>query len=263
MSDPLPADDDRDRDPARRAGPRCWCRRPGPCRGPVRARCWSASRRPASTGRTCCSGRAPIRRRPARPTFPASRSPARSWRSARAPRAVAARRPRLRAGGRRRLCGVLPGPREQRAAGARRPRHASRRRAMPETFFTVWTNVFERGGLKAGETFLVHGGTSGIGTTAIKLAKAFGATVFTTAGSGREMRGLRRSSGADRRHQLPHAGFRRGGEGRDRRARRRRHPRHGRRRLYRPQLRGGRRRWPDRADRLPGAVDRRRSTSAG
>jgi NADPH2:quinone reductase len=55
--------------------------------------------------------------------------------------------------------------------------------AIPETFFTVWTNVFERGGLKSGETFLVHGGTSGIGTTAIMLAKAFGARVFTTVGS--------------------------------------------------------------------------------
>lgn len=55
--------------------------------------------------------------------------------------------------------------------------------AVPETFFTVWHNVFERGALKAGETFLVHGGTSGIGTTAIQLAKAFGATVLTTAGS--------------------------------------------------------------------------------
>ncbi|MEE9455375.1 MAG: NAD(P)H-quinone oxidoreductase [Paracoccaceae bacterium] len=55
--------------------------------------------------------------------------------------------------------------------------------ALPETFFTVWTNVFERGHLKAGETFLVHGGTSGIGTTAIQLAKAMGARVFTTAGS--------------------------------------------------------------------------------
>ncbi len=55
--------------------------------------------------------------------------------------------------------------------------------AVPETFFTVWHNVFERGGLKAGETLLVHGGTSGIGTTAIQLAKAFGATVITTAGS--------------------------------------------------------------------------------
>ncbi len=55
--------------------------------------------------------------------------------------------------------------------------------ALPETFFTVWTNVFDRGGLQAGEKFLVHGGTSGIGTTAIQLAKAFGATVFTTAGN--------------------------------------------------------------------------------
>jgi putative PIG3 family NAD(P)H quinone oxidoreductase len=55
--------------------------------------------------------------------------------------------------------------------------------AVPETFFTVWNNVFERGGLKAGEWFLVHGGTSGIGTTAIQLAKAFGAKVLATAGS--------------------------------------------------------------------------------
>mgnify|MGYP003644438214 CR=1 len=55
--------------------------------------------------------------------------------------------------------------------------------AIPETFFTVWHNVFQRGGLKAGETFLVHGGTSGIGTTAIQLAKAFGAKVIATAGS--------------------------------------------------------------------------------
>lgn len=54
---------------------------------------------------------------------------------------------------------------------------------LPETFFTVWTNVFLRGGLKAGEKFLVHGGTSGIGTTAIQLASALGARVFTTAGS--------------------------------------------------------------------------------
>jgi NADPH2:quinone reductase len=55
--------------------------------------------------------------------------------------------------------------------------------AVPETFFTVWHNVFERGRLKSGETLLVHGGTSGIGTTAIQLAKAFGAKVITTAGS--------------------------------------------------------------------------------
>jgi len=54
---------------------------------------------------------------------------------------------------------------------------------LPETFFTVWTNVFNRGGLSAGERFLVHGGSSGIGTTAIQLANAFGARVFATAGS--------------------------------------------------------------------------------
>ena len=54
---------------------------------------------------------------------------------------------------------------------------------LPETFFTVWSNVFMRGGLQAGERFLVHGGSSGIGTTAIQLARAFGARVFTTAGS--------------------------------------------------------------------------------
>ena len=55
--------------------------------------------------------------------------------------------------------------------------------ALPETFFTVWSNVFDRAGLEAGETFLVHGGSSGIGTTAIQMASAFGAKVFATAGT--------------------------------------------------------------------------------
>lgn len=55
--------------------------------------------------------------------------------------------------------------------------------ALPETFFTVWANLFQMAQLKAGEKFLVHGGTSGIGTVAIQLAKAFGAEVYTTAGS--------------------------------------------------------------------------------
>jgi putative PIG3 family NAD(P)H quinone oxidoreductase len=54
---------------------------------------------------------------------------------------------------------------------------------LPETFFTVWSNVFDRGRLAAGQSFLVHGGSSGIGTTAIQLARAFGARVFATAGS--------------------------------------------------------------------------------
>jgi NADPH2:quinone reductase len=60
--------------------------------------------------------------------------------------------------------------------------------AIPETFFTVWTNVFERGRLAAGETLLVHGGSSGIGTTAIQLAVARGAKVITTAGSDEKCR---------------------------------------------------------------------------
>ncbi|MBN9672444.1 NAD(P)H-quinone oxidoreductase [Roseibium aggregatum] len=68
--------------------------------------------------------------------------------------------------------------------------------ALPETFFTVWTNVFDRCGLTAGERFMVHGGTSGIGTTAIQLAKAFGAEVFTTVGSEEKAEAVRRL-GAD------------------------------------------------------------------
>lgn len=68
--------------------------------------------------------------------------------------------------------------------------------AVPETFFTVWHNVFERGALKAGETLLVHGGSSGIGTTAIQLAKQFGAKVFVTAGSDEKCEACR-NLGAD------------------------------------------------------------------
>ena len=60
--------------------------------------------------------------------------------------------------------------------------------AVPETYFTVWTNLFERGRLQRGETVLVHGGTSGIGTTAIQLARAFAARVFATAGSDEKCR---------------------------------------------------------------------------
>jgi NADPH2:quinone reductase len=60
--------------------------------------------------------------------------------------------------------------------------------AIPETFFTVWTNLFERGRLKKGESVLVHGGSSGIGTTALQLARAFGARVFATAGSAEKCR---------------------------------------------------------------------------
>ena len=68
--------------------------------------------------------------------------------------------------------------------------------SLPENFYTVWTNVFDRGRLKAGETFLVHGGSSGIGLTAIQLAKAFGATVYTTVGN-QEKAAFCRNIGAD------------------------------------------------------------------
>ncbi|HET9149346.1 MAG TPA: NAD(P)H-quinone oxidoreductase, partial [Alphaproteobacteria bacterium] len=69
--------------------------------------------------------------------------------------------------------------------------------AVPETFFTVWTNVFERGGLRPGESLLVHGGASGIGTTAIQLGAAFGARVFATAGAREKCRTCERL-GAER-----------------------------------------------------------------
>ncbi len=64
--------------------------------------------------------------------------------------------------------------------------------ALPETFFTVWTNLFDRGGCKAGDNVLIHGGTSGIGTTAIQLAAAWGARVFATAGSADKARACER-----------------------------------------------------------------------
>ena len=66
--------------------------------------------------------------------------------------------------------------------------NATETSALPETFFTVWTNVFDRGRLQSGESFLVHGGSSGIGTTAIQLASAFGARVLATAGSNEKCR---------------------------------------------------------------------------
>jgi NADPH:quinone reductase len=68
---------------------------------------------------------------------------------------------------------------------------------LPETFFTVWTNVFERGRLRANETFLVHGGSGGIGSTAVQLAHAFGARAFATAGTAEKCRACE-SFGASR-----------------------------------------------------------------
>jgi NADPH2:quinone reductase len=68
--------------------------------------------------------------------------------------------------------------------------------AIPETYFTVWTNLFQRGGCKSGDTVLIHGGTSGIGTTAIQLASAWGARVFATAGSAQKCRACERLGAA-------------------------------------------------------------------
>ena len=170
----------------------------------------------------------------------ASRSPARSPPSA---RSASAGRSATRSA-RWRPAAAMPNiarctrPTPCRCRGLRRLIEAA---ALPETFFTVWHNVFERGGLKAGETLLVHGGSSGIGTTAIQLAKAFGATRHRHRRVGGEMR------------RLPEARRRPGDQLQDARissravkeatggTRRRRHSRHGRRRLCRPQLRGRRR----------------------
>jgi putative PIG3 family NAD(P)H quinone oxidoreductase len=78
---------------------------------------------------------------------------------------------------------VVPEPQALPLPRGFRPGEAA---AIPETFFTVWTNLFDRGRLAEGETVLIHGGSSGIGTTAIQLARAFGAAVFATAGSDRK-----------------------------------------------------------------------------
>ena len=86
--------------------------------------------------------------------------------------------------------------------------------AIPETFFTVWTNLFERGELRTGETVLIHGGTSGIGTTAIQLARVFGATVLATAGTDEKCAACERL-GAVVRHQLSDGRLRHGRPSRD------------------------------------------------
>ena len=147
-----------------------------------RARFSFGSKPRASIDPTSTSVREITRRRPASPMCSASKSPARSWRSGRTPGftawasglrrwSPAAATPTIASRMKPMLCRSPPALRAIEAA------------AIPETYFTVWTNVFSRGALKAGETLLVHGGTSGIGTTAITLAKAFGARVVATAGS--------------------------------------------------------------------------------
>ena len=123
--------------------------------------------------------------------------------------------------------------------------------AVPETFFTVWTNVFERGGLKPGETLLVHGGTSGIGTTAIQLAKAFGVHGHRH-GRHPDKCDACRKLGADLAINYRETDFVAAVKEATAGPRGRRHPRHGRRRLYSPKLRGRGTGRTHRPDRLPG-----------
>ena len=100
--------------------------------------------------------------------------------------------------------------------------------SLPETFFTVWTNVFDRGRLQAGETLLVQGGTSGIGVTAIQLGQgARRPRVIVTAGSADEVQARAWQLGADAAINYKEPGLRRRGQAHHRRARRRRRARHG------------------------------------
>ncbi len=121
---------------------------------------------------------------------------------------MARRRSRLRADSRRRVRRVLPGARRAVPAGAPRVSRWRRPPAFPRPSSRSGPTSSRSAHLTAGERFLVHGGTSGIGTTAIQLAHAFGATVFTTAGSEVKCRACE-ALGADARHQLQGARFRR------------------------------------------------------
>ena len=136
------------------------------------------------------------------------RSPARWWRSAAGVTRWKRGRQGDGAGRRRRLRAVLSGARDAMRCRSIAPLTMVEAAAIPETFFTVWHNVFERGALKRGETLLIHGGSSGIGTTAIQLAKAFGATRHHDRRLAGEMRCLPQAR-RRRRGQLPHRGLRR------------------------------------------------------
>ena len=181
-----------------------------PTRCAARARCSSTSPPPRSTAPTCCSGRASTRRRPARREYPRAGVQRASisevgdgvtgWSVGDEVCAL------LAGGGYAERVAVpagqlLPGP-----AGVDLVTAA----ALPEVTCTVWSNVFMLAGLRRGERFLVHGGSSGIGTMAIQLAARAGAPVFTTAGTGGQARLLPRAR-RRRRDQLPRRGLRRAG----------------------------------------------------
>ena len=179
---------------------------PGPGRGADRSR--RRGREPARllpAGRDLC---ATARR--LRPSRSGSRRHHRAARSR--SHAVESGRRRVRADAGRRLRAVLRHSGGALSARAARGSTLVEAASLPETFFTVWINVFERARLAPGETLLVQGGSSGIGVTAIQMARAFGHRVFATAGSRREMRRMREARrGA--RHQLPQRGLRRGRQG--------------------------------------------------
>ena len=253
--------DARRRSPRAAADPRSSSWSSAPCPGPARARSSSRSRPRASTGRTCSSARAPTRRRPARRTSSASRSPARSSPLGAGAARFAVGRPGHGPRRRRRLCGLRGRARDERAARPGRPVPRARPAPSRRPISRSGPTSSSAARLKAGETLLVHGGTSGIGTTAIQLAKAFGARVIATAGSAGKCDACRKL-GADLAVNYREARFRRSREGRHRRPRRRRHPRHGRRRLHPAQLRGRGPGRPHRPDRLPRRAARSRSTSA-
>ena len=162
--------------------------------------------------------------------------------------ALEGRRQGVRARQRRRLRGILHRRGAGGAADSRRARHGPGRRPCRRPSSRCGTTCSSAGGLKAGEWFLVHGGTSGIGTTAIQLAKAFGAKVIATAGSADKCKACL-DLGADRAINYKTRGLRGGVQGGDRRQGRQRHPRHGRRRLHRQEHHRRGRGWPHRADR--------------
>ena len=126
--------------------------------------------------------------------------------------------------------------------------------ALPETTFTVWTNVFERGRLQAGEVLLVHGGSSGIGTTAIQMARAFGARVLVTAGTPEKCAACV-SLGAERAIDYRREDFEAAVAEATGGPRSRRGPRHGRRSVPRPEPRVPRPRGTARADRRPAGAE--------
>ena len=167
---------------SRRAARKCWCRNNARFPPPARAKSWSRSRPLVSTGRTCASAREAIRRRKGAGDIPGLEIAGEVV-------ALGDGVTRLKIGDKVCALVVAGGYAEYCLAyeshALKVPPSLSmvEAAAIPETFFTVWQHLMMRCHMKSGEWVLVHGGTSGIGTTAIMLAKTFGGHVVTTAGS--------------------------------------------------------------------------------